>query len=486
MALNKAAIIRIAGFLAVVIGLAMLPSFFMAFRLKEEAAAHGFGVSAAVVISIGMSALWFTRSRKTILRIRDGMLVVFVGWLIASLTGTFPYMISGVLPSFPDAFFESVSGFTTTGATVFHDIEALPRSIIFWRSFCQWLGGMGILVFVISVLPALGINGYNILRAETPGLSLQKLDARHQDSARKLYLVYIVLTLVQILLLFGGKMPLFDAIIFSFGSIASSGLTGYNNGLMHFDSAYAEAVIAVFMILSCVNFSLYYCVLKRDFLKIRKNTELKAFLLIMAVAAILVSLNLRLTDTYETPQALRYGVFQTISFMTTTGNASADFISWPSFSKTLLMILTFIGGSSASTGGALKVIRIVILSKLIWRSFSMRIHPNAVISIKLQGKTLDTSTVNAIVAFFFTYMAVFLFGAFVISLDVEDMRTAFLASSAMLSNTGASFGQMGIFANYEYFAAPTKLFMSLLMLTGRLEIYTVLLLGSKTFWNPNK
>ena len=486
MALNKAAIIKIAGFLAVVIGLAMLPSFFMAFQLQEDAATHGFAVSAAVAISIGLCFLWFTRGKKATLRIRDGMLVVFLGWLIASLTGTFPYLISGVLPSFPDAFFESVSGFTTTGATVFHDIEVLPRSIIFWRSFCQWLGGMGILVFVISVLPALGINGYNILRAETPGLSLQKLDARHQDSARKLYLVYVILTLVQILLLYGGKLPLFDAVIFSFGSIASSGLTGYNNGLLHFDSAYVEAVIAVFMILSCVNFSLYYCAIRRDFQKIWKNTELKAFLLIMAVAAILISLNLRLTNTYETPQALRYGVFQTISFMTTTGNASADFIAWPSFSKTLLTILTFIGGSSASTGGAIKVIRIVVLSKLIWRSFSMRIHPNAVIGVKLQGKTLDTSTVNAIVAFFFTYMAVFLFGAFVISFDVDDMRTAFLASSAMLCNTGASFGQMGIFGNYEYFAAPTKLFMSLLMLAGRLEIYTVLLLGSRTFWNPNK
>jgi trk system potassium uptake protein TrkH len=486
LALNKSAIIKISGFLAVVIGLAMLLSFFMAFRFGEEEAAHGFGVSSAAAICIGMSFLWFTRGKKADFRIRDGLLVVFFGWLIASLTGTFPYMISGVLPSFPDAFFESVSGFTTTGATVFHDIEALPQSILFWRSFCQWMGGMGILVFVISVLPALGINGHNILRAETPGLSLQKLDAKHQDSARKLYAAYIVLTLIQILLLYGGKLSLFDAAILSFGSIASSGLTNYNNGLLHFDDPYIEAVIAFFMILSCVNFSLYYYAIKRDFAKIRKNTELKAFLLIMAVSAILISLNLRLTETYETPQALRFGVFQTISFMTTTGNASADFMAWPSFSKTLLTILTFIGGSSASTGGAVKVIRVVILTKLIWRSFSMRIHPNAVISIKLEGKTLESSVVNAIVAFFFTYIAVFIFGAFMISLDVDDLRTAFLASSSMLCNTGASFGEMGIFGNYEHFAAPTKMFMSLLMLAGRLEIYTVLLLGSKTFWNPNK
>lgn len=486
MALNKAAIIKIAGFLAVVIGLAMMPSFIMAFRFHEQEAAHGFGVSAAMAIGIGMTSLWFTRGKSSALKIRDGMLAVFLGWLIASLTGTFPYMISGALPYFPDAFFESVSGFTTTGATVIGDIEALPRSIVFWRSFCQWLGGMGILVFVISILPALGINGYNILRAETPGLVLEKLDGRHQDSARKLYLVYIGLTLTQILLLYAGDLTLFDSVIFSFGSIASSGFTGYNNGLLHFGSAYLEAVIALFMILSCVNFSLFYYALKKDFLKIWKNTELKAYLAIMAVAAAVVSLDLRLTDTYDTAQSLRYGVFQTISFMTTTGNASADFVAWPSFSKTLLMILSFIGGSSASTGGAIKVIRIVVLSKLIWRSFSMRIHSNAVIGVKIQGKPLDSTTANAIVAFFFTYMAVFLFGAFIISLDVEDLSTAFLASSALLNNTGASFGQMGIFANYEQFAGPTKIFMSVLMLTGRLEIYTVLLLGSRTFWNPNK
>jgi trk system potassium uptake protein TrkH len=255
---------------------------------------------------------------------------------------------------------------------------------------------------------------------------------------------------------------------------------------MHFDSQYIEFIIAVFMIFSCINFSVYYLAFKRDFKKLIHNTEFKAFLGIMAVSAVLVVLNLRLTNTYNTEDSLRYGIFQTISFMTTTGNASTDFMQWPTFSKTLLTILTFIGGSATSTGGAIKVIRIVILAKLIWRSFSVRIHPAAVIGIKLDGKPLVSRTTNAIVAFFFVYMVVFFAGAFIISFATEDLQTAFLASSSMLCNTGASFGAMGIFGNYAAFSGPIKLFMSFLMLTGRLEVYTVLLLFTKIFWNPHK
>lgn len=464
----------------------MLAPFFLSSYLGEEASAQGFGVTAALIIGIGIVLTWFTREKSKHLSLRDGILVVSLGWFIAALAGCAPYLISGTLHSFPDAFFESMSGFTTTGATVFTDIEALPRGIIFWRSFCQWLGGMGILVFIMSVLPTLGISGYSILDAETPGLGVQKLDTKHNESAKKLYLAYIALTGLQMLLLKQGGMSSFDSLIFSFGSISSSGLTNYNDGLMHFDSAYIESVIAIFMVFSCINFSIYYALFRKDFKKIIQSTEFKAFLGILSVSAILVVLNLRLTNTYNMQDSLRYGLFQTVSFMTTTGNASTNFMNWPGFSKMLLTILTFIGGSAASTGGAIKVIRIVILSKLIWRSFSIRIHPNAVIGVKLDGKPLVSSTTNSVVAFFFAYIIIFLAGAFIISFATEDLQTAFLASSSMLCNTGASFGSMGIFGNYSAFPGLTKLFMSFLMLAGRLEIYTVLLLFSKTFWNPHK
>ncbi|NCB41845.1 MAG: TrkH family potassium uptake protein [Clostridia bacterium] len=486
MSLNKNAIIKIIGYILGAIGLSMLAPFFLSVYLEEEVVAHAFGVTAAFAIGTGIVLGWFTKSTSSHLSLRDGIFVVFFGWLTAALMGSLPYLISGTLQTFPDAFFESMSGFTTTGATIFRDIEALPKGIIFWRSFCQWLGGMGILVFVVSILPALGINGHNILSAETPGLGIQKLDSKHNDSARKLYLAYIAFTLLQVLLLKQGGMNYFDSMIFSFGSISSSGLTNYNNGLMHFDSPYIEAVVAIFMILSCINFSVYYFIFKRDLKRLIHNTEFKVFLGIMSVAAFLIVLDLRLTNTYNMDDSLRYGVFQTISFMTTTGNASTDFMAWPEFSQMLLTMLTFIGGSSASTGGGIKVIRIVILSKLIWRSFSVRIHPNAVIGIKLDHKPLASSTTNAIVAFFFVYMVVFFLGGFVISFATEDLQTAFLASSSMLCNTGASFGSMGIFGHYESFPSLIKLFMSFLMLAGRLEIYTVLLLFSKTFWNPYK
>ncbi len=486
MSLNKSTVLKILGYLLGIAGIAMLPSFFVSLYLGEKGSALGFGLTAASMICLSASLLWFLKGVIPEPRLREGMFIVFLGWFFASFAGAFPYLISGTLQSFPDAFFESVSGFTTTGATVFSDIEALPRGILLWRSMCQWLGGMGILVFVISILPSLGINGHNILNAESPGPGFQNPETGFKGSAKKLYLVYVAMTVIEIILLLLGGMNLFDSVIFCFGSISSSGLTSYNDGIMHFDSIYIEAVIAVFMLLSCVNFSLYYYIVKRKFEKFWNNTEFRVFIGIMAVSAVMVCLNLRWSGTYNTADSIRYGVFQTVSFMTTTGNASTDFMHWPGFSQMLLTTLTFIGGSSSSTGGAIKVIRVIILGKLVWRSLSMRVHPNAVIGIKLEGKPLPSNTVNAAVAFFLTYIAVFLAGAFVISFGTEDFQTAFVASSALLSNTGTGFGTMGIFGNYSAFAGPMKLFMSFMMLAGRLEIYTVLLIGSRVFWNPHK
>lgn len=486
MSLNFKTIIKIIGTLLGIVSFSMLPSLFLSLYLKETSAAFAFGVTASVTMGVSALFIWRTKGAVAEPRLRDGMLIVCLGWFLASVAGAFPYMLSQTIPSFPDALFESVSGFTTTGATVFSDIEALPRGIIFWRSLCQWLGGMGILVFVISILPSLGINGHNILNAETPGIGFHSPGADLKRSAQKLYLVYVSMTALQVLLLCLGGISFFDSMVLSLGSISSSGLTNYNNGLLHFNSLYIESVIAVFMLLSCVNFSLYYYALQRRFKKFWQNTEFKAFIGIAVVCSVFVSLNLNMTHTYPLRESFRYGIFQTISFLTTTGSASADFLSWPTFSKTLLTTLTFIGGSSSSTGGAIKVIRIVILSKLVWRSFTTRIHPNAVVGIKLEGKPIPSNTVNAAMAFFLTYFVVFLTGAFVISFDTNDFQTALLASSSLLGTTGASFGEMGIFGNYSIFSSPTKLFMCLLMLAGRLEIYAVLLLGSRTFWNPNR
>lgn len=277
MALDRRGIVKTLGYLTLLLGCAMLPPFLSAWYLKEQAVLEGFTMSVLTTFSAGAALLWAARNHVPNLRVRDGMIVVAFGWLIASAVGALPYVTTGVLSSFPDAWFESVSGFTTTGATVFSDVESLPQSLLMWRSLCQWLGGMGILVFVLSILPAAGSSGHSLLFAETSGLSVQKLDTRHRGSAQKMYLIYTSLALAQIGLLYAGGLPLSDSAALSLGSIASSGLNVHNDGLMHYNSAYVEAILACFMMLSCVNFTLYYRAVRGEFQKIKNNTELRVF-----------------------------------------------------------------------------------------------------------------------------------------------------------------------------------------------------------------
>ncbi|MFA7503015.1 MAG: TrkH family potassium uptake protein [Anaerovoracaceae bacterium] len=486
MALDRRGIVKTLGYLTLLLGCAMLPPFLSAWYLKEQAVLEGFTMSVLTTFSAGAALLWASRNHVPNLRVRDGIIVVAFGWLIASAVGALPYVTTGVLPSFPDAWFESVSGFTTTGATVFSDVESLPRSLLMWRSLCQWLGGMGILVFVLSILPAAGSSGHSLLFAETSGLSVQKLDTRHRGSAQKMYIIYTSLALAQIGLLYAGGLPLSDSAALSLGSIASSGLNVHNDGLMHYNSAYVETILACFMILSCVNFTLYYRAVRGEFQKIKNNTELRVFFGTLTACALLVSISLWRSGVYGAAASVRYGAFQTVSFMTTTGHVSTDLSAWPSFAKAILTLLSFVGGQAASTSGGIKIIRIIILLKLIRRSITMRIHPRAVLGIKLEGQALDSAAVNGVIAFFFTYLALFAAGAFLLSFDIDDMGQAFLSSAAMLGNTGTAIGAQRVVTNYAHCAAPSKLLMCVLMLAGRLEIYTVMLLGSKAFWTHSR
>lgn len=487
MSLNYPLIGKILGIILVILGCAMTPALILSAYFGEYQAAGGFFATILPLILAGCLLVSRLRPSSKTLRYRDGFLVVALCWVAASLAGAFPYMLSGITDSVADAIFESTSGFTTTGATIFTDVESLPRGLLMWRSFSQWLGGMGILVFAISILPALGISGQFIAKAEAPGPTLEKMTPKMTDSARLLYTMYVSLTLLQIVLLLLGGMNAYDACIFTFGSVASGGLSNYNDGIAHFNSPYIELVISFFTIFACVNFTLYYTLAKGKIREFFRDTELRAFLLILLGAFSLVCIDLWVNGSYDNPvDAVRFGFFHVTSFLTTTGHVTSDIMVWPTFSKFLLFTLMFIGGCSSSTGGAIKVIRVIVLFKLIRRGIYRRLHPRAVIPVKLRGRNISSDTVSGITAFIVSYFLIFLFGALVLSLEPFDFLTAISASAATLSNIGTGFGVMGLGGNYAVFSDWAKLFMSLLMLVGRLELFTILLLFTPTFWNPDK
>lgn len=487
MSMNYPVISKILGVILVLLSIAMLPSLLIAIILTERMSALAFLLTIIPILLLGLLILRKVHPEVSTIRIRDGILVVALTWLLATLIGTFPYMLSGVTSSYADAVFESASGFTTSGATIFSDVEILPKSLLFWRSFSQWIGGMGLIVLTTSIFPVLGIAGQTLAKSEAPGSSFDKFSSHFSDTAKLMYLIYILLTAACItLLLLGGLKP-FDAFIFAFSSVSSGGLCNYNDGVVHFNSAYIESVVSLFSTAASINFTLYFVLSRGRFREFFKNTELRAFLGIMAGAAILMTLDLRMNNVFGSlPETIRHAVFQTVSFMTTTGHHSADFYAWPTFSKFLLFTLLFIGGCSLSTCGGIKVTRIVILSKLVWRGFYRRLHPNATLTVKMQSKAVNFDLVATISAFIAAYFGTFLLGALVISLDNFDILTTISASASTLSNIGAGFGEMGVSGDFSMFSGFSKLFLSLEMLIGRLEIYTILILFTPTFWNPDK
>ena len=480
--LHPKSIARILGHLLTILGCAMaLPLVMAAARGESEVlAAILLPESIALVAGLALSYAYRDASRQ--ISQRDGMLAVLAGWVCASLLGALPYLLSGILTSPISALFESVSSFTTTGATVLRDLSVLPSSLLMWRSFSQWLGGLAILVLIRSLMPAAFSGSSSILQSGTPEINTDSLSFSPKSAARMLYFAYIGMTAAQAALLRLAGLSAFDSVLFSFSTAASGGLTGYSDGLLHVGTPAVEAILAVFMVLSCVNFTAYMHIFRRSSDKLRQSTELKAYFAFLAAGILLVSVNLWTSGTYaRMGQALRFGGFQAVSFMTTTGLASADYTVWPTFSKCLMSILSFIGGCTSSTGGALKVIRVVILAKMVWRSFTTRIHPSAVVTIKVNQKPLPSQIANSVVSYTLIFFAIFLTGAFLLSFDALDFETAFHTASAMLCNVGSTFGETGIFGCCDMFGGFSKLVMCFLMLAGRLEIYAVLLPFSRSF-----
>ena len=483
MSFNRKVIIRIIGIVSVMIGISMMLPLLTSYYYGEKESGLAFLKSAGLALSSGLLIVIFVRPDSNVLKIRDGYLIAAICWFVASGFGALPYMFSDVIPSYGDALFESVSGFTTTGATIIEDLSALPKGIQLWRSFSHWLGAMGILILAISLLPALGIGGLKIASAEAPGPTVEKMSTKIADSARKLYFMYVSFTLIEIVLLIFGGLNLFDALIHTFSSIGTGGLSNYEKGVAHFDSLYVESVLIFFSAVASINFVLYNHLLKGKWREFIRDNELRAFLIILAGAAVLIALNLWVSGTYSTLGiSVRHSIFQASAFMSTSGFFIADYTKWPAFSQMILFCLMLIGGCSASTCGSIKVIRIMILFKLIKRGMYKRLHPNAVVPVKVGSRPISAETVSKVVSFLIMYFTIFAVSSLIISLENYDLLTTFSATASALSNTGMGMGLLGPDGNCDIFSLPTRLYMAVLMIAGRLELFTIIMLLSPSFW----
>jgi trk system potassium uptake protein TrkH len=482
MSFNIKVVIKILGFISVIIGASMAFSLLVALIYGEKGAAFSFLISMLITLSAGILTIVFTRTDSTVLRIRDGYLIAALCWFIASAFGALPYVLSGVIPSYSDAFFESVSGFTTTGATVITDFSALPKAILFWRSFSHWLGAMGILILAISLLPALGISGMRLARAEAPGPTIEKMSTRISDSARKLYTIYVSFTLIEVVLLMFGGLSLFDALIHTFGSIGTGGISNYSGGISHFNSFYVEFIIIFFSTVASVNFVLYNLILQRKWKEFFKDEELRVFLTILISAFLLITLNLWASGTYGPGLSARNAVFQATAFMTTSGYFIADYTLWPTFSQMILFCLMLIGGCSASAAGSIKVMRLMILFKLIVRGMYKRLHPNAVVPVKVGSRIISADIVSMVSSFAIMYFTIFVFSCLAVSLDNNDLLTTISAVAGSLSNTGLGMGLLGPEGNFAVFSVPTRLYLAVLMIAGRLELFAIILMLTPSFW----
>ena len=439
-----------------------------------------FLLPAVLLAVLGLAASLRTPKNTTIFA-RDGLAIVALVWVLMSAFGALPFVISGEIPSFIDAFFETVSGFTTTGSTILTDVEALSHGTLFWRSFAHWVGGMGVLVFAMAVLPMTDGRAMHLMRAEVPGPTVGKISSKLSDSAKILYAIYFAMTLAEVILLCAGGMPLFDSLIHSFGSAGTGGFSNKALSVGAYNNPYFEIVIGVFMLLFGINFNLYYFLLLRRFRDAFCSEEMLTYLGIVAFSTVTITLNiLHLYDGVGT--ALRTAFFQVSSIITTTGYASADFNLWPTYSRVIICILTFIGACAGSTAGGLKISRIIIFFKAARQDLNKMLHTHAVTTVRFEGKPLDEKVLRGVHNYFNIYMLLLAVSILLVSLDGFDLVTTFTSVVTCINNVGPGLEVVGPMGNFAGFSAPAKLLLSFDMLAGRLELYPMLALFSPRLW----
>ena len=413
---------------------------------------------------------------------REGFVIVALSWILMSVMGALPFMISGCIPNFADAFFETVSGFTTTGSTILTDVEALPQGMLFWRSFTHWVGGMGVLVFVMAIMPLSDIRSVHIMRAEVPGPTKSKLVPRMRDTAAMLYKIYIALTVIEVILLMAGGMNLLDALIHAFGTAGTGGFSNKALSVAAYDSAYFDIVIGVFMMLFGINFNLYYLILIGNVRTALKSEELHWYLGIIGISTLAIAVNIS-GIVNGAGQCLRYAFFQVSSIITTTGYSTADFNEWPTFSKAILLMLMVIGGCAGSTGGGVKVSRVVIACKSVVRDMRRLLHPHAVQSIRVDNNPVDKKDAHAVMVFLAAFFMLFAVLFLITSLDGYDLVTSATAVLACISNIGPGLELVGPLGSFAIFSAPVKIALSFGMLFGRLELFPMMMLFVPSTWH---
>ncbi len=442
------------------------------------------------LVTMGLLVLWGgllsrRRPERTALYARDGFAAVALAWILMSAFGALPFVLSGDIPHYVDAFFETVSGFTTTGASILTDVEILSRSGLLWRSFTHWVGGMGVLVFVMAILPMSDGHTMHILRAEMPGPTAGKLVSRMSDTAKILYGIYFAMTAVMILLLLLGGMNLFDACVHAFGTAGTGGFSSRALSIGAYESTYLDIVTGVGMLAFGVNFNLYFFLLAGRFRDVLKSEELWAYLGIVGFSTVTIAANiLHIYGSVGT--SLRHAFFQVSSIITTTGYATVNFDQWPGYAKTVLVLLMFIGGCAGSTGGGLKVTRIVTMAKAAFADMRKMLHPNAVIRVRMEGRALPEKQVRGVQAYFSLYMLLFGISWLLLSLEGFDLLSTFTALASCINNIGPGLGVVGPMGSFAAFSPASKLLLSFDMLAGRLEIFPMLLLFAPSLWRGSR
>ncbi|MBW1803105.1 MAG: TrkH family potassium uptake protein [Deltaproteobacteria bacterium] len=473
---------RFIGILIFFLGASMIaPILFSLFYRDGSATALIYSLIISCVL--GLILVFGTKKEEEpLLNHRDGVAIVTLGWLAAGLVGAIPFMISGAIPGFTDAYFESISGFTTTGASILSDIESIPDSILLWRSITQWLGGMGIIVLSIAILPFLGIGGMQLYKAEIPSPVVDKLKPRISDTAKTLWKVYISITVAEIVLLFLGGMPLFEAVYHAFCTMPTGGFSSKNASIAYYNSPYFDGVIIVFMLLAGINFSLHYRMIKGDLAIFAKDPECRVFLTIVGLFILMVNFDLYGNIYHSIASAFRNAAFQVSSIITTTGFVTADFDQWPSFSKTILLLCMFLGAMAGSTGGGIKTMRIILLAKHAYQEMFRIIHPRAVTTVKLGGRVIPEDIMSSIWGFFVLYLGTVVIFTVIMAFLGLDIISAFSSVAACIFNIGPGLGVVGPVKNY--FAVPLagKWILIFCMLLARLEIYTVMVLLIPEYW----
>lgn len=478
--MNSLMVLRNLGTLLICEAIALIPSLLVAVKYKGDDV-KAFLYTILLTLFLGGAAQFIKPKNKNIYA-RDGFAIVALGWLLISFFGALPFYLSGAIPSLIDSFFEASSGFTTTGASILKAVEGLPHGVVFWRSFTHWVGGMGVLVLTLAILPSVGAGTLQIMKAESPGPAPGKLVPKVKETAKILYGIYLGITIIEVVLLVIAGMPLYDAFVHTFGTVGTGGFSSKNLSIGAYNNIFIEVIISVFMFICGANFTLYYQALKGNIKGIFKDEEFRLYAGVVFTSILLITINLTGNIFTSIGESLRHASFQVSSIITTTGYATVDFNKWPVFSKMILFLLMFIGGCAGSTGGGIKNIRILILFKAMKRELLKIIHPRAVYSIRIGGKTMNEKTLSEIMSFFFMYIFIFVIAVLLVSIDGKDMVTTLSSVAATLGNIGPGFEMVGPAGNFSELSKLSKMVLSLCMIVGRLEIYPILLLMIPNFW----